>query len=776
MKKLIALFMSVIMILGMCGSVALAADTELIDTTENNAYNEIGTNAVTLNIGYSQDSNGIEISGNVNYNLLVNYGKYRLGILRIAPEQNTEDALEADSPNIVAEMNIAAKFAFSVEIKNNVERFSKYAVVLISPENEIILASAPKYVRVASGYSKPSATKDNFKGFAPIGMADMSLSGDMGFGSAVIPVDMGKLVNPSMNGYIYPYGDTHCFFDKTYIDELDSKIRTYSSRGARVYLQLLLPKDSQTANLHGTVEPLSENYEYIMPDVYDENTISSIYTYVKFLSSRYNNYVDGRIGGIIVGKQIDVDSYNVCGTMTDTSYAQKYAFYLAVVANTARIENPNIDIVIPLSATDSYGKSVTVSNGDRIPSLLVEEISKALDSFFDSAFDCSIMLESNSLPLEAITLADGSGEIFTQNSEENYELDISELSRFESYLTKIKKSYKSAPKSYIYFWNIPSCLRGTLLECSYTYSYYGLIKYSNAASFVISLHDSDITSLDSIKKTVCCIDTKDGITEAQKLLQYFGAESWNELISGFTDRGLSIRNEYVSKGNAQSFTPKGSFSFFDFSTGDMIGWYGASYSKGVKADYDEQGQRVLRQTVGRANGSAHSDLLCLLEYDESLKYTPSLCFRMSITDGEVSSGSIYEVTVTVGKDNGSISESKTVTAGDSFDIWLDVSEYSKANKMQYIKISTRSITGDADEYSLWVCDVSGHNEKYSSEELSALISAERQNIREQLKNNGGATTDTVIYWIVFSIILFAIFIGGILVIVLRREDTKKRKK
>ena len=677
---------------------------------------------------------------------------------------------------MVAEMNIAAKFTFSIDIKNAVERFSKYAVILISPEDKIILASEPKYIGVTSGYSNPRTVKESFKGYAPVGMADMSLSGDMGFGSAIVTVDMGRLVNYSMNGYIYPHGDTHCFFDKTYIDELDAKIRTYSSRGARVYLQLLLPVDSQTESIHGAAELNTNNCKYVMPDVYDENIISSIYTYVKFLSSRYSSYVDGRIGGIIVGKQIDKNSKNACEISTSADYAEKYAFYLAVVANTARIENPDIDIVIPFSSIDSYGKKLTVSNGEYIPSELIEEISQNLDSFFDGAFDCSIMIESSSNPLTVETLADGSGDVFVPDAEENYELDVNELTRLEGFMTKTRKNYKSAPKSYIYCWNIPSELKGISLECSYVYSYYSVFKSANASAFVISFPSSDITRLDSMKKTLSGIDTKDGIVEAEDLLQYFGIKSWSEVIDGHTDKGLSIRTEYASKGNGQSFISKGSFSFFDFSTGDMIGWYGTSYSKSVKADYNEEGQRVLRQTVGRTGGGAHSDLLCLFEYDESLIYTPSLCFRMSVTDGETSSGALYEVTVTVGKGNSAVSTSQTVMSGSTFDIWLDVSEYGKTNKLQYIKISTRSITGETDEYSLLVCDVSGHSDKYGSEELAALINAERQNIREPLNNSGDSDTDTAVYWIVFSIILFAIFIGGILIIVLRREDKKNNRK
>lgn len=767
MKRVIAFFMSVIMITAGAGLIAFAEAADNSDTSvmiSDGSFDYLGVGAVTLTYKYNEDARQIEISGNVNYNVLVTYGKYTLGILRVTPFQSTADAMTAEYPDIAAEMNIAAKFALSFKIKNTVERFSKYAVVLISPEGELILASEPKYISVTSGYADSSNNREDFKGILTSGTANVAVSGDMGFGSAVIPVNYNKLINESMNGYMYPHEDTHLFFDKTYIDELDGKVRTYSATGARVYLQLLLPLDGGA--------------EYGMPDVSDIETISKIYTYVKFLVSRYDSYVSGQIGGIILGTQIDRARYNNNGGLSLEAYAEKYAYYLTIAANTARLENPDIDVVIPISSLDSYGTSSTVQSGDYLPSKLVEGILSELDGFFDEGIDVSIMLESDKIPITLDSTEDGenSENVYIPVTEENGFIGVNELSVFDAFLARMRAAYDSAPKNYIYCWKVPKGLSGNYLECAYVYSYYSLSANSKVSSFVLNLTDNDANVFESVKKTVGAINTSEGKTECEKLLPLFGVDAWNKVIKNYNGNSLATRTEYSPEGGALSMPLIGSFSYFDFSTGDINGWYGASYSKGITSDYGEGGQRVLRQTVGRAQGAAHSDLLCLYEYEESLKYTPALKFKMAITDGETSSGALYEVTVTVGTDVGSVSKSRIVRSGDSFDLWLDMEAYSKENKASYLKISTRSITGDAEEYSLWVYDVSGHSGIYDSQSLNELISAERQNIRNQLQNSGNSNYENIIYWVVFAIILIAIVIGGLMIIILRRDDGRSHEK
>ena len=771
MKRSVAFALMIIMLLSLCYTSVFAQGENVSEATEEKVYEWLGANAVTLTCEYSNDAKKIEINGNVNYNVLVSYGKYTLGILRISPSQSTEDAINAQVPDIAASMNIAAKFSFSIGIKNTVERFSKYAVVIISPEGEIILASEPRNISVSSS---ANSTKENFKGILPIGAEEISISGDMGFGSVIIPVYYDRIVNLSMNGYIYPHEDTHCFFDKSYIDELDAKIRTYSVRGARVYLQLLLPHDRQNTELMGSGGEAFCDYE--IPDVYDSDTLSKIHTYVKFLTSRYNSHVNGKIGGIIVGDKIDKNEYNACGELSLDAYAEKYAFYLSVVANTARVENPNIDIIVPFSNVDCYGRIVDINGADHLPTDLIEKISSILDDCFYEGFDYNIMIESCDSPVGVTSSEDGFDDIYTVQTDDSPELSVNNLTRLNSFLSGIKRVYRSAPKNYIFLWQIPESLKGNLLECSYVYSYYTLIRSSHASSFVISFAQTDEGTLEEIMKTVGCIDTINGNQQSNALLHFFNATSWKDIIDSYSESGLNLRNEMISGNGDISASSKGSFSYFNFSTGDTSGWYGASFGKSVNSDYGEGGQRVLRQTVERATGAAHSDLFYVYEYDESLIYTPSLNFKMAITDGEVSSGDIYEVTVTIGKGSSSITRSQTVRSGEAFDMWLDVESYGKTNNASYIKISTRSITGSTDEYSLWVYDVSGHSNIYTSQELEELISEERRNIRDQLQNSNRDNYDSVIYWIVFSIILFAILIGGVLLIILRRDDSKKNYK
>ena len=766
MRRLIAFILVTVTVM-MCMCHIVSANTvessDILDNSSDETYESLGSGAINFTSSYSNDAKRIEISGNVNYNVLVTYGKYTLEVLRILPNQSIKAAVTADEPDIVARMDISARFAMSFEVKTAIHRFSQYAIVLRSPDGELLLASAPQYIGVSSKYSYQNAEGSEFKGIMPSSYAEVSVSGDLGFGSAIIPVYYNRLVNESKNGYMFSHEDTHYFFDKTYIDELDAKIRTYSASGARVYLQLLMPSNTQKA---------TNSYE--MPDVYNAETVANIYTYVRFLVSRYNSYVDGQIGGLIVGRQIDTVTGNYNGGLSVDEYAKKYAFYLAVVANTARLENPDIDIVIPISNRDSYSVSANVPSEGYSSSVLVENILSSLDEFFATGLNCSIMLESSTVPVGiAVQENDGAENTYFYEAipEGSDVIGVNNIALFDSFFSALRGKYRSAPKSYIYCWQVPKELYGTALECSYAYSYYTLSSNSRVSSFVVSFSNVETGVAEAVGRTIKYIDTANGNEQCSKLLAYFGVDSWSDLVRGYSERTHIIRNLYFSKNETlKNQKWKGSFSFFDFSTGDISDWYGASYSQSLRSDYGEGGQRVLRQTVGRSMGAAHSDLLCLNEYDEVLSYTPALKFKLEITDGEISTGAVYELTVTVGIKGSSVSESCLVRSGEICELWLDVDRYSRDNKASYIKISSRSVSGDPDEYSVWLYDVVGYSNIYDSQHLSSLINAERQNIRNQSNSNDDKSTENAIYWVVFSIILGAIFMGGILIMIFRRDD------
>ena len=760
MKRAVALIVALLIIIPVFGGVAVFADT-----AESEAHKGLETNAVNFTCNYSDDAKKIEIRGNVNYNVLVSYGKYKIEILRIAPNQTAEQAMLAEEPDIAASMDIAAKFEMAFSVASAAERFYKYAVILCSPENERILASEPQYVNVASSYTHNDGKKA-FKGVAPTNTAELSISGDMGFGSAVIPVYYDRLINQSRNGYIYPHEDTHLYFDKAYIDELDTKIRTYSATGARVYLQLLMPVSADSAK--------SPQAEYLMPDTYNFDTVSEISTYVRFLVSRYDNYRDGRISGLIVGKQIDREIYNYNGGMSLEAYAEKYAFYLTVAANSARLENLDIDIVIPISDYNSYSSSVSQPVGGYLPSALLGEIFATLDSFFIGNFDCSIMIESDKSPIKTDTEYED-GIKYIPSAENDY-IGINNYALFEAYVNSLKGKYRSAPEGCIYYWSVPENMFGYMLECAYAYSYYSLMGKSSVNSFVVSLSKTASGTMESVHGIFTNIDTNHSVDESNRLLKYFCVDNWGKLINGYSGNGLALRTVYSSNSeNIWNYSWKGSFSYFDFSTGGVKDWFGGAYSKGVRTDYGTDGNRVLRQSISRASGAAHSDLFCLYEFDENFIYTPALKLVAEIIDSEENAGAVYEITVTIGSVGRAITKSYVVSSGQKSDLWLDMSEYNSTNKASYIKISTRGISGSYDEYSLRLYDVVGYSGEFDDAQLSELITAERLNIRNQSHTENSGASDNVIYWIVFSIVLLAICLGGVMLTVIRRDDSGLRK-
>ena len=206
-------------------------------TSENNVkdgYETISDNAVLLNYNFSDDFEKIEINGNVSYNALIKYGKYRLQILRLAPYDKIENVILSDNADIVVEMDIAAKFDFSIKVESSSDLFSKYAVIFRADDKLPVLASPPRFVNIIAKNTSEQTEVLPYKGIALSDYTDVSVSGDMGFGSVVIPVYYNKLLSSNSKGYMYPLEDTYCYFDTAYINELDTQATTKQKRIAEI--------------------------------------------------------------------------------------------------------------------------------------------------------------------------------------------------------------------------------------------------------------------------------------------------------------------------------------------------------------------------------------------------------------------------------------------------------------------------------------------------------------------------------------------------------------
>ena len=132
------------------------------------------------------------------------------------------------------------------------------------------------------------------------------------------------------------------------------------------------------------------------------------------------------------------------------------------------------------------------------------------------------------------------------------------------------------------------------------------------------------------------------------------------------------------------------------------------------------------------------------------------------------------VTVEIGKYAMQSNGSCIVRCGDIHSVWLDMSEYNASNMADYVRISTRSITGTTSEYSLLVYDICGYSTEKNSDELQVLINEERARIRQQYITEDTVNEDNKLYHIVFVILIIAILAIGVLFVFLRKDEDEKR--
>ena len=320
MKKSIAFFLLVLLIFSCAVPLIQAtepvADSESVNPSEEEAHETLRENSVTYICRYNKETGMIEISGNVNHDVMVTHKNHFIEVYRIFPG-STFDAVIAEEAEPLASMAIAVKFEFSLEAERISEKFSKYAIALRSPEGVVMLAAEPHFAGVDSEKSDVEIDRNAFKGIVS---SQNSLGGSLGFGTAVIPVYLDRLLSDTSGGYLYLVDHTYRYFNKTYIDSLDALIRSYSAGGTEVYLQFLLPSGNSDMALSNGAD---EGAIYDMPNVYSEETMALLSAFSEFLAERYVDYQSGSISGIIVGSEIDRQHSNHRGSLSLAQYAEQ---------------------------------------------------------------------------------------------------------------------------------------------------------------------------------------------------------------------------------------------------------------------------------------------------------------------------------------------------------------------------------------------------------------------------------------------------------------------
>ncbi len=748
MKRILCLILSVILIsLFIAPSVLAQAE----ESTEDTAFK----NAVNFTCIYQSKENRIYIDGTVAHDFLISHEDYKITLYRILPGQTLETAMADEQSMVTSNTDMTVKFTFYVNVESILERFSKYAIVLVSPTNERHLAAQPLIPSISSSFEYDSYDKTGFKGIC----SDSSLNiGESGAGTVIVDIDISKTRGDSANSILYPMGDTYVHFNKSYITSIDKQLRAASANKAKAYIRLLLPSEDTYLSVASDIE-----YLYSIPNLYSSEVLEYIFTLAEFLTQRYDGD-SGQLYGIIVGSKLDdVKMTNCIGERSIDEYAELYTIYLTVIANAIRAINRDLDIVIPISDANSYNFD-TVSNNEITAASLIEQIVYRLDKNVSGNFDCTLLVESNTSPISLIQ-KNGKSVFVPTDSEElicPYNIDI-----LLSYINDIARIYKSAPSNVIYFWSVEKKLDGSRLTAAYAYSYMQLLTKNSISSFAVNIDNTQYGELSAVIRN---IDTDNALSTVEPLCKYFGVNTWDEILQSAPY--LPILHK-VFEVNMLANAPSGAvgeFQYMDFTASNVYSLMHEGYNcEYIRSDYDKLGKRILRIGAGKLSRGSSVELMGILEYSESYIFTPTLSLDIGVEDAQATESAVYEITVTIGTDNARLTTIGSLKNGETKKLYFKVADFAASSDADYIRISARCITEDSNVMSLILGDLRGYSNQYSNDTLSELIENKRHQIRNQDAEDSSSFNYTTLITAV-GIIAVAAVLAVILLIPLKRED------
>ncbi len=701
---------------------------------------------------YDGEKNKINITGTMKHDAFATHRDSTLAIYLIPPGMSEYDVINDPTSTPITETGISVNFGFTFNVDKLSQRFSKYAVFLRSPNGEMLLGTDAQYAEVKTTFTH-SSSKMYFKGIA--GGAS-SLAAKIDAGTVIVPVYLDSLITDKSNGYIYNGIDGQMFFDKAYVDELDSKINSATISGAMVYFQFLY---------RGSAEDAAQGIQYIMPNLYYDNELAKLYSITDFIVKRYNGENAGMLHGIIIGKDLDCyGAFNYAGSIDFNSYSEMCGFYISAVANAARGINSELDIVLPFSGYGFGSEEVEERIGAYSPKQLIDRLLQYFDESFTSGFSCSFLIESFQTPF-GITSENLNGGINLDFEGEAGYLYIGKHQAISEYFHS-RANYKSVPKSIMMQWTPADDLSGKALEAAYAYSYYCLLNDPYVSSFIIAQTESNHT--DEILYMMKHIDTANTFEATKHLLEYFGVSAWQDIVGIAAISNENVKLVYtVQPKNTLPYGYKGSFAYFDFSETLLADrWYRGIGCNSIKLDYAHSEKKALKAAMaGRLSNV--NELIYDYEYHENMAYTPYLKFDFEIEDqvgAKNNESSLYEVNIICENPSVRFEASSFVKSNQKTELVLDMSEYTSFGNVESIRISIRTLDGEEREFTLWLYGISGYSMDYTSEELEGLILKDRD-----MMNTGDNDSEMLpwkrIFLIVFiSVIASAVGVGTLIAV------------
>ena len=770
--KILSMFLIIATFISSASFLVFAAESEAISETsaesaESSNVSVLNEKILSYSCHYIPSTKTINLKGSINYDAFSQYRDATIAIYSIPAGKSELEVINDESSKPVAEAPASISFAFSFKAKNVEDRHARYAVFFITSAGKYILTAPAQYAE-SEQTAKPITDKSAFKGFSGDYMSDISSANAK---TAIIPVYLDSIFSEESSGYVYQLEEERFFFNETYVNELDSQIRSLSLFGTKVYLQFLLRKNN--------IFPSSTNDValFALPDTSSVKTISMLHSVTDFIASRYCEDEYGRISGIILGKSWDnALKYNSLKGQTFDEYIFSCGNYAAIVANSARDINPNLIISLPFSGNGFYIEQPddASSNIQLSSKVMISELMNYFDKSSYSGLKFSILVEAEETPLD-ITTADTISKIDIKKELPSNKFYIGRQNELSAFLASLSEEYKSANKHYSILWSPKKDLRGRALCAAYSYAFYASFIDESVVEFIteFSTNANNREAFADISKLFKSIDTESGASFTKDFLNLFNENSWNKILD--TEALPTFAESKLYSASVMNALPKkikGEFTYFDFSEAFIANnWIQGVGASEIKIDYLHSANKSLRSDLILSKEN-FSELIYYYDYPENISYTPYIAFDLEITSKKENSA--YEINITF-KGDDTIFESASILKSNVSDtIVIDTSIIKDIPSIECVKISVRCLDDSVENATLWIRSIKGYSKKYNNSELDELIKKARED--QKYGDDGNEESFFQRYLLVILLTTAFAILGLVLVFIIQKNSRSKRKE
>ena len=555
-------------------------------------------------------------------------------------------------------------------------------------------------------YVKGYETKTGFKGISSTNSDTVIYTNS---DTVILEID-GERLESGRSGYLFKSDGKTYTFSSEYLDGIDLLMNIYSSAGVDVILNIL-PRKNET-------------------NAYAKQ--SAVYAYVTFFSSRYSDS-ENAISGIALG---DTE-------MTDGGGSPElYASCLYAAASAISRQNKAIGLVVPVSDNYATATDFLKKLCDR-PALL-------------SGASFTVMVKGSANPYSLTDdAADGAMQI---NKREIIATD--NYSNFKNFLYNLAGKNGNVYADSIYNFIPDTSYNEMTVKASYVYGYLSMFFGGRVDSYIVSADGAS----DSLIETVRYINTESAEKKIglDSIKRIFKIDDFAEEFEKYSS--LKLVTSRIKEGKASKTlkdTVKGSSTYFEFSSSaDVADWYPSETCGGISTGKNTLGKAL----VARFSGSGY--IIHQYKYTESFKYTDYIELELMLE----SESSDYTVLVDIGGDGFLYSyNSPKLSAGVKERLYIDVSEFTENNKVEYISLKISTDGNDGVEDKLYLYSLNAKSKTYDSEELARLIESERERLKDSAENmsHGGVNLKAII------VIAAAVLITVMAMIMISRKQNKQ---